>query len=194
MTILALAILVGICAPTVAVAQSCSASREVTGTPVFDEDFGTGTGRTADANVRNHNFQATGNVQDDNYAVGRSNDHNIFYMSTDTNGDVDASGSTNGRYLGINMRGKNEPSGSWNGVFYRVDDLSLNPGAVPQHVLAGARFSVASANLCDQPQCNDLPDFELRLIDSATNTLLGSERFTRTSLNDADEWITTTLV
>lgn len=176
-----------------AVAQQCLPARQLLGTPSFDEDFGTGSGRSTHPNVLNHTFQPTGSVQDDFYAVGRSADFSNFFMRTDTAGSVDADGTTNGRYLGINMRGKNEPSGGWTGEFFRVNNISLSVAPVVDHVLSGFRFSAAAAGTCDQAFCTDFPNFEIRLFDNTTGTLLGQQSSSVIGVTNDDIWRTTSL-
>lgn len=172
-------------------AQQCTAVREVIGSPSYEEDFGTGSGRVTHPNVLNHSFSASGQVQDDFYAVARSSDLSGAWMQTDAIGNVDADGSTNGRYLAINMRGKNEPSQTWLGEFFRVNNINLNPAAVSGHVLTGFRFSTSLAGTC--LGCPDVPNFSLRIYDSSSGALLGQTTSSGVGVANDDIWKTAQL-
>ncbi|MEM6594463.1 MAG: hypothetical protein AAF672_06695 [Pseudomonadota bacterium] len=177
--------------PTGAFAQAaCSvADMQALGT-VYSEDFGTGAGRSPDPNVLNHNYKASGTIQDDEYAVGRSSDMSNSFMRTA--GDVDADGNTEGRYLGINMRGRREPSGSWTGEFYRVDNIALTPGALPPGAtLAGFQFSTDLAGTC--ANCPDIPNFTLIIENSSNGAQLASRTSAVAGVANDDIWRTTTV-
>ena len=67
--------------PVQAIAQAACTVAEMSEFPsVFYEDFGTGSGRSDDPNVLNHGYQASGGIQDDWFAVGRSLDLSGTYM------------------------------------------------------------------------------------------------------------------
>lgn len=177
--------------PTGAFAQAaCTvADMQSLGT-VYSEDFGTGAGRTADPNVLNHNFRASGSIPDNDYAVGRSVDLNNGYMRTA--GDVDADGNTEGRYLGINMRGRFEPGQFWQGEFYRVNNIVLTPGVIPPGAtLAGFQLSTALVGTC--AGCRDVPNFTLIVEDNGTGAQLASRNSTVVGVANDDIWRTTTV-
>lgn len=190
---LQLGLVVGCVVSSKAHGQQCTSVRQVVGAPSYTESFGTGSGRTSHPNVLNHAFQPTGDIQDDFYAVGRSADFSGWWMQTDTTGNSDADGSSNGRYLGVNMRGKNEPSGSWMGEFFRVNNISLNPSAVANHVLSGFRFSAAVAGTCDRADCSDVPNFALRVYDTTSGTLLAEQTSGGIGVANDDVWRTAQL-
>ncbi|WBX72064.1 tandem-95 repeat protein [Tenacibaculum retecalamus] len=158
---------------------------------LFSEDFGTGVGRTTNANVLNHTFDTTGAIPDGSYAVVASdpaltpglNDYN----RTDQNGNLDANidrdtepagGSNQGRFLSINM------INTGNVDFYSQPLTNLIIGA-------DYEFRVDLAGICNG--CADLPIFRLEVrttsgtvlhvISSAGLGVLNDDIWKRVTLN-----------
>lgn len=91
--------------------NSCITSSKVEGTPIFINDFGTGT-VTTDPYVLNHRY-TTGDASDGFYNVRTSGASGVFYTRTNLTGNKDAgnptitNGTTAGRYLMINIDSPN---------------------------------------------------------------------------------------
>lgn len=142
-------------------AQNCPSMAE--GTPIFKNDFGTGSTTTTDQYVVGHTYQAS-NPQDGFYSVTASNTQSSTYIKTDLNGNKDAgysditAGSTTGRYLAININS----GGTLNTVIYRVNSLSVVPDRL-------YRFRIDMAGLCNA--CADIPNLQLSIKDSNDNVL-----------------------
>ncbi|MEP3051144.1 MAG: hypothetical protein ABJP48_08560 [Erythrobacter sp.] len=175
---------------TAAHAQACPASDQSLAATVFDEDFGTGSGRAADSRVLSHNFQASGAIQDDLYAVGISTDFGNQFARTA--GDVDADGNTNGRWLFINMRGRNETPPVWQGEFFRVNNIPLALGAAPAgSTLAGFEFTTDLVGTC--AGCSDVPEFTLIVENAATGNQIASQTSADAGVSNNDLWTTASI-
>ena len=162
-------------APSAASAQSCPVNTKEVQTALYEENFGTGP-RVSHPAILNHNYQASGNVPDDWYAVHTSAGFSAAYLRTV--GDVDADGNTTGRYAGINMRGKNQ--GGWTGEFFRIDDIPMVAGDF-------LRFSTAAVGTC--LNCPDTPNFSIRLYNSADNSLIASYSSSAQGVANNDLWV-----
>jgi len=186
---------------TQAFAQAaCTVGEMIEHNSVYYQDFGTGSARSSDPNVLNHNFVDfgagpswdTNAILDDNYAVGTSASLSVSWMQTDAIGGVDADGNTNGRYLGINMRGTNEPSGSWVGEFYRVNNITLAPTGLPTGATVGGfRFSTALVGTAFGAE--DVPNFTLLIEDgssAAPGPVLASGTSASFGVANNDTWVT----
>ena len=181
----------GLMAPSSISAQSCQANEHALDTPTYQENFGTGSGRTSDPNVLNHTFKASGTIQDDSYAVGRSIDMGSRFARTA--GDVDADGNTNGRYLFINMRGTNETPPIWEGEFYRQNNIPLSFTTAPSNAtIAGFEFSTALVGSC--AGCSDIPEFTLIVEDASDGSELARTTSASVGVVNDDVWGTATLV
>lgn len=145
---------------------------------IYEENFGTGTTRTSNANVVNHTYDTEGAIPDGSYAVVSSLSPGLgSYNRTEANGDVDADGDSNGRFLSINI---DSPSVS---EFYRQDAIAVN--TANKH-----RFRVDLAGLCNG--CADTPIFTLLIEDSNSNELVSITSTQIGVLND-DIWRRVTL-
>ena len=146
-------------------AQTCPSTAE--GTPVFKNDFGTGTSNsnttTTDPYVVNHTYQSV-TPPDGSYSVTTSSAQGATYVETDLTGGKDAGynniadGSVTGRYLAININS----GGTVNTVIYRVSNLNVVPGQL-------YRFRIDMAGLCNG--CPDVPNLQLSIKDGNDNVL-----------------------
>lgn len=162
-------------APSAASAQSCPVNTKEVQTALYEENFGTGP-RVSHPAIRNHGFQVSGWPDDDWYAVDTSIGLEAFYLQT--TGNVDADGNANGRYAGINIRGKNQ--GGWTGEFFRIDDIPMVAGDF-------LRFSTAVAGTCEN--CSDVPNFSIRLYNSADNSLIASYSSSAQGVTNNKNWV-----
>lgn len=163
-----------------AFAQSCTPAEKLIGTEIYNEDFGTGAGRSTNPNVVNHTFAPTGIIQDDFYAVGRSIDLAGTFMRTDVIGDVDDDGASEGRYLGVNIRGRREPGG-FIGEIFRLNNQTIP--TISGFFISELEFSIALSGTCFS--CSQSPNVELQIIDSSSGTLLDSDTF---NAPNNDQW------
>jgi hypothetical protein len=181
-TAIALALLAG----GLTFAQTCPSTAE--GTPVFKNDFGTGTNNSnttaTDPYVVGHTYQAL-NPLDGFYSVTTSNAQSSTFVMTDLTGNKDAgytniaAGSTTGRYLAININS----GGTVNTVIYRVSNLVVVPGQL-------YRFRIDMAGLCNA--CADVPNLQLNIKDNNDNVLATANSGNLGVAND-DVWRRLTL-
>ncbi len=161
---------------------NCSISDKEEIVLLYENDFGTGTTRVTDTNVKNHSY-ATGTIPDGSYAVVSSLTPNLgHYNRTDANSDLDANidqftgpagGSSNGRFLSINIGSTNSDP-----EFYRQSLSNLIIGA-------DYRYRLDLAGLC--VGCADLPIFRLEVQNTAGTVLESISSASLGVLND-DIW------
>lgn len=147
-------------------------------TPVYSNDFGTGTSTSNDTNVVGHNYAAN-NPSDGNYTVSRSLTQTLFYTQTNLNANKDAgnpiivNGSDNGRFLIINVAPNyiNQP-------VYRVNNITVTPGKK-------YRFRIDMAGLADNNP--DIPNLQIAIKDASGNVLASASSESINMAND-DIW------
>ena len=164
----------------------CTAATLTESSPVFDNNFGTGTTTSQDEFVVNHTFSPTF-PQDGAYTVGNSlamfnvNNAGNFFVATDANPipHSDGGGNTNGRYLAINVM-----DGLMGQPIYELTNI---PIIANQEY----NFRIDLAGLCDLAgaQCSSIPNLELRLIDDS-NTILESRTSVGLGVLNDDIWRT----
>ncbi|KQS94188.1 hypothetical protein [Chryseobacterium sp. Leaf394] len=135
---------------------------ETEGTPVYSNNFGTGTATTQDLNVVGHTFAAV-NPNDGFYSVSRSLSQSVFYTQTNVNGHKDAGnfsiadGSTDGKFLIINVA-----ANYLNKTLYKVDGLTVIPGKKYRFRLDLAGLAEANAHI---------PNLRIAVKDTSGNIL-----------------------
>lgn len=155
-------------------------SCEVEGTPVYINDFSTGTTRGSDGNVIGHTFVSTGTIGDGFYAVTTSGAATDTFSQTEGTGNLDAgnpiitAGSANGRYLMINI---NSPV-TVNQAIYRVNSLAVTPGTRYNFRIDMAGLAIGAGAV---------PDLQLSLKDTAGNLLASTSSGNIGMAND-DVW------
>ena len=155
--------------------NSCITSSKVEGTPIFINDFGTGT-VTTDPYVLNHTY-ATTNAGDGFYNVRTSEATTAFYNRTNLTGNKDAgnpiitNGTTTGRYLMINIDSPNNT----NKAIYRVTGINTQVGQ-------SYRFRIDMAGLAEGSP--DIPNLKIAIKDASNNELASA---TSTSLGMAND-------
>jgi hypothetical protein len=158
--------------------NSCNTSSKVEGTPIFINDFGTGT-TTTDPYVLSHAFDST-DPNDGFYAVTTSNNQTQYYTRTNSTGNKDAGnptitdGTTTGRYLMINIDSPNNT----NKAIYRVPGIYTVVGQ-------SYRFRIDMAGLADG--LTDVPNLKIAIKD-ASNNELASATSTTVGMANNDVW------
>ena len=158
--------------------NSCITSSKVEGTPIFINDFGTGT-FTTDPYVLNHKY-TTGDANDGFYNVRTSGTTGVTYTRTNLTGNKDAgnptitNGTTTGRYLMINIDSPNNT----NKAIYRVPGIYTVVGQ-------SYRFRIDMAGLADG--LRDIPNLKIAIKD-ASNNELASATSTTVGVANNDVW------
>lgn len=159
-------------------------SCEFEGSPVYNNNFGTGVTTGSDSNVVNHSFQAQ-SPNDGQYTITTSNAQTAAHVRTELNGNLDAgnpniaAGSTDGRYLMINV---NSPV-TVNQAIYRVSNLSVITGG-------RYRFRIDMAGLSGAGTA--VPNVQLSIKDTSGNILATANSGNIGLVND-DVWRRLTL-
>lgn len=139
--------------------------------PIWIEDFGTVTGRTSNAYVKNHTFKASGKIDDTYYAVvsnsSQANDELDW-----PGGKKDHTGNTNGGFLVINVNNTIAPpvliyeqeitplAGFCESTYYNLSMFASNiaPGGLP----SSFKFQVVDAvtgDILGEGETGDIADF-----------------------------------
>lgn len=154
-------------------------SCEFEGSPVYNNNFGTGSATGSDGNVVNHTYQAQ-TPSDGQYTVTTSNAQTAAHVRTELNGNLDAgnpniaAGSTDGRYLMINV---NSPV-TVNQAIYRVSNQSV--------IIGGRyRFRIDMAGLSGAGTA--VPNVQLSIKDTSGNILATANSGNIGLIND-DVW------
>lgn len=135
---------------------------ETEGTPVYSNNFGTGTSTTQDTRVVGHSFSAV-NPADGSYTVSRSLSQTIYYTQTNNTGNKDAGifsiadGSTDGKFLIINVA-----ANYLNKTLYKVEGITVIPGKK-------YRFRLDMAGLAEGAA--QIPNLRIAVKDTSGNIL-----------------------
>ncbi|MCG2793558.1 MAG: hypothetical protein L6262_08445 [Weeksellaceae bacterium] len=142
------------------VEEGCPAASKVEGTPVYLNNFGTGTTTSTDPYILGHTYvNLTPN--DGQYSVTASNTQTATYAKTDLTGNKDAgnpiitSGTTAGRYLMINIDSPNNN----NKAIYKIPGINTIIGQ-------SYRFRIDIAGLANGG--GDIPNLRLSIKDNTT--------------------------
>lgn len=159
--------------------NTCSTTSKMEGTPIYINDFGTGS-TTSDTHVLNHTY-INGDANDGQYNVRTSGTSGVTYTRTDLTGNKDAgnptisNGSTTSRYLMINIDSPN----NINKAIYRVSEI-------PTQIGQGYRFRVDIAGLANND--TDIPKLKIAIKDASNNTELASATSTSIGMANDDVW------
>ncbi|MCW3168675.1 hypothetical protein OMO38_09050 [Chryseobacterium sp. 09-1422] len=135
---------------------------ETEGTPVYSNNFGTGTSTTQDTRVVGHTFAAV-NPNDGSYTVSRSLSQSLYYTQTNATGNKDAGifsiadGSTDGKFLIINVA-----ANYLNKTLYKVEGITVIPGKK-------YRFRLDMAGLAEGAA--QIPNLRIAVKDTSGNIL-----------------------